>query len=77
MARVGKFIGGLVLGAAIGAAVSIFTSPKSGDDTRASIGTRWQDALTSGRSAAKAREAELWAEFNTRVAEPSGTPMST
>ena len=75
MASFVKFVGGLVVGAAAGAAVIAFTTPKTGDQTRSTIKASWTDALTTGRAAAKEREAELWAEFNTRVKETDGVTL--
>jgi hypothetical protein len=70
-----SFVGGAVLGAAIGAGVVIFTTPKTGDETRQDISTRWNSALAQGKQAAQRREQELWAEFNTRVKAPAGIPI--
>lgn len=72
MASFGKFVGGLLVGAAVGAGIIAFTSPKTGDDTRSSLAALWDSALNSGKQAAKEREAELWAEFNARVKEGDG-----
>jgi gas vesicle protein len=71
-----SFVGGAVLGAAIGAGIVIFTTPKSGDETRQDISMRWNTALAQGKQAAKQREQELWAEFNTRVKAPAGIPIT-
>lgn len=70
MGSFGSFVGGLVVGAAIGFAIVAFTTPKSGDETRSNLKGYWQNALTTGKRVAKQREDELWAEFNTRVASP-------
>ncbi len=71
-----SFVGGALLGAAIGAGVVIFAAPKSGNETRQDLSTRWNGALTQGKQAAKRREEEMWAEFNTRVKAPAGIPIS-
>lgn len=75
MESFGKFIGGLVVGAAVGAAVAFIATPKTGDETRISLSNYWNSALDRGKQAAKDREAELWAEFNTRVKEQDGTML--
>ncbi len=70
-----SFVGGALLGAAIGAGVVIFVAPKSGDETRQDLSSRWNGALAQGKQAAKRREEEMWAEFNTRVKAPAGIPI--
>jgi len=70
-----SFVGGAVLGAAIGAGIVVFTAPKSGDETRQGISTHWTSAIEAGKQAARRREQELWAEFNTRVKAPAGIPI--
>lgn len=75
MASFGKFLGGLLVGAVTGAAVMVFTTPRSGDEMRATLTNYWDTALQSGKDAAREREAQLWAEFNTRVHEQNGTEI--
>lgn len=70
-----SFLGGAALGAAVGAAIVIFSAPKSGPDVRQSISYRFKGALEQGKDAARQREQELWADFNTRVKAPSGLPL--
>ena len=70
-----SFLGGAALGAAIGAGVIIFSTPKTGSETRQTISDRWNSALELGRRAAREREQELWADFNTRVRAPAGLPI--
>ncbi len=71
-----SFVGGALLGAAIGAGVVVFAAPKSGDETRQDLSSRWNGALALGKQARKQREDEMWAEFNTRVKAPAGIPIS-
>ncbi len=71
-----SFLGGAALGAAIGTGVIIFSAPKTGSETRQTISDRWNSALDLGRRAARQREQELWADFNTRVRAPAGLPVS-
>ncbi len=73
MGSFGNFVGGLLFGAVVGAGVIVFTTPKTGDQTRSTLALLWDGAVNSGKQAAKEREAELWAEFNTRVAEGDTT----
>lgn len=74
MGSFGNFVGGLLVGAAVGVAIVVFTAPKSGDQMRSDLAALWDHALNSGKLAAKHREEELWSEFNSRVAEPAGVP---
>ncbi len=71
-----SFIGGALLGAVIGAGVVMFTTPKTGDETRQNISDRWHIALEQGKRAAHEREQQLWADFNTRVKAPSDMPIN-
>lgn len=71
-----SFVGGITVGAAVGAAVILLTTPKSGEEQRQSIGERWNQAVELGKRAAHEREQELWADFNTRVKAPAGLPIT-
>lgn len=72
MGSFGNFIGGLLVGAAVGIAVVVFTTPRSGTETRSELTSFWNNAINTGKQAAKQREDELWAEFNSRVTSPAG-----
>ena len=74
MGSFGNFVGGLLVGAAVGVAVVVFTAPKSGPQRRADISSLWNGALDTGKQVAKQREEELWSEFNSKVATPAGVP---
>jgi hypothetical protein len=52
----------------------MFTTPKSGNQTRSDLTTLWNNAINTGKQVAQRRENELWAEFNSRVATPAGVP---
>lgn len=67
MGSFGNFLGGLLVGAALGVTAIAFAAPKSGDDTRSDIKSIWNGALETGKDVAKRREEELWADFNVRV----------
>lgn len=71
-----SFVGGALIGAAIGAGVVIFSAPQSGEATRDSIKERWHTALEAGKRTAREREQALWADFNTRVKAPADMPLS-
>jgi gas vesicle protein len=72
MGSFGSFLGGLLVGAAAGAAIIFFTAPQTGDETRSSLTQLWNSALDTGKRVAKEREAELWTEFNVRVKSDAG-----
>ena len=76
MKDVFSFVGGAVLGATIGAGIIMLSTPKSGEETRETLRTRWEAALELGKRAARDREQELWADFNTRVKAPAGLPLN-
>jgi gas vesicle protein len=66
MVRVLRFAGGLVLGAAVGAAAVLLFAPQSGSETRQACRNRIQEILDEGRKAAEARRLELTAQFEDR-----------
>lgn len=70
----GRFLLGFVIGAVIGAATVIITVPRSGADTRQSIGDLIGGALEAARLAAAGREQELWAEFRARLEQKGELP---
>jgi gas vesicle protein len=72
MGSFGNFVAGFVVGAVVGVAVVVFTTPKSGDQTRTDLATLWNNAISTGKRVAQQREDELWAEFNSRAAQTPG-----
>ncbi len=71
-----SFLSGALIGAAIGAGIVIFTTPKTGDETRQDLQNRWHEAIEQGKQAARQREQQLWADFNTRVKASAGIPIN-
>jgi len=67
------FVGGVLSGGAIGTAVALLFSPKSGDAVREGLRGRYQRALQAGREAAAQRRAELEAQLAavTKAQEPA------
>ncbi|MBM4459487.1 MAG: YtxH domain-containing protein [Chloroflexi bacterium] len=63
MLKVINFIGGLILGALVGAVVVLMLTPQSGQDVQASLQTRLNAIVEEGRRAAADRRAELEAQF--------------
>ena len=76
MGSFGNFLGGLIVGAAVGVAVVMFTTPRTGDETRMELASFWNNAIRTGKEAARRREEQLWAEFNSR-ANTQGSAMTT
>ena len=74
MGSFGNFVGGMIVGAAVGFGVVFFAAPKSGGQTRADLASLWNNALNTGKQVAEQREKELWDEFNSRIATPAGVP---
>ncbi len=67
MGSFGNFLGGLLVGAAVGVTAVVFSAPKSGDETRTDIKSLLDSAVETGKDVARRREEELWADFNVRV----------
>jgi gas vesicle protein len=57
------FLGGLLLGALVGASVALLLAPQAGADTQAALRARVDGVLEEGRRAAAERRAELEAQF--------------
>jgi gas vesicle protein len=57
------FLGGLLLGALVGASVAILLAPRSGAETQAALRARVDEVIEEGRRAAAERRAELEAQF--------------
>lgn len=68
-----RFMEGLVLGAALSAALVLLFTPQSGDQTRQMIRDRVQEIADEGRRAAEERRLELTAQFE-RLKEPTPKP---
>lgn len=63
MRRALAFVGGVLSGGAIGTAVALLFSPKSGDAMRDGLRAHYERALQAGREAAAQRRAELEAQL--------------
>ncbi len=59
----GKLLGGLVLGALVGAAAAMLLAPQPGTALQEKLRRRWQEILDEGQRAAAERRAELEAQF--------------
>ena len=63
MRRALAFVGGVLSGGAIGTAVALLFSPKSGDAMRQGLRGRYEGVLQAGREAAAQRRVELEAQL--------------
>ncbi|MFQ5611029.1 MAG: hypothetical protein ACE5H9_02745 [Anaerolineae bacterium] len=63
MWRAINFVAGFLLGAVLGAAIVVLTTPQSGQDLRAGFQSRFGDLMAVGRDAAATRRAELEARL--------------
>jgi gas vesicle protein len=70
MDRVIGFIGGLLSGALVGAAVVILIAPQSGNETRQMITSRIQEIIDAGKQAAETRRRQLRQEYETSIRIP-------
>lgn len=63
MRRLLAFIGGVLSGGAVGTAVALLFSPRSGDSMRAGLRQHWAEAQVAGAAAAEQRRQELEAQL--------------
>lgn len=63
----GRFLLGFAIGAALGAAAVIFTSPRSGPALRQGIVDTLQGAIEAARQASQSQERALWSDFRARL----------
>ncbi|MBN1202059.1 MAG: YtxH domain-containing protein [Anaerolineae bacterium] len=78
MRRMLAFIGGVLSGGAIGAAIAVLFAPVSGDSMRDSL-NRWRaNAAQAGQDAALRKRAELEARLVEMTGpHPSGSPLAS
>jgi gas vesicle protein len=69
-ARIGAFVGGGLLGAAVGAAVAMLVAPQSGDDFRDAVESRVDQAKVAGLEAQARTEEELIRRFRAETGDP-------
>ena len=67
MSQVFSFIGGLLGGAIVGAAVVILLAPESGAETRQRITSKYQEIIDEGKQAIADRRQGLRKEYQTAI----------
>ena len=58
-----SFLAGIVCGAVVGAAAALLLAPESGQELRADMAARWEDALNEARQAMEQTRLDLQAQF--------------
>lgn len=61
--RMVKFLAGVVVGAAVAAAVVLIVAPQRGDELRNEIKARIDDIVEEGRQAAETKRLEMMAQL--------------
>ena len=67
MGKIFRFLGGAVIGAAVGAGAAVLLAPQSGKDLQGKIASKRAEMIAAGKAEAAARERELRAEWAARV----------
>jgi len=75
MKKVLSFVGGLLSGAIVGAAVVMLLAPQSGAETRQRVVAKWNDIIDAGRQAIVERRQALRGEYETSIRIP--VPLET
>ena len=58
-----SFLAGIICGAIVGAGAALLFAPESGQDLRADMVARWEDALREARQAMEQTRSDLQAQF--------------
>lgn len=64
-----RFVGGLALGAGVGAAAAMLLAPQSGEMNKEQLQARVDEVLAAGRRASRARESELYAAWEAEMGD--------
>ncbi len=64
MNKLFSFMGGMIVGAIVGAATVLVSTPRSGESIRADIRREVENILEEGRRASAARRAELESQLS-------------
>ncbi len=77
MRRLLAFIGGALTGGAVGTAVALLFTPRSGTSMRRGMRTRYRTAIAAGQAAAARKRVELESELVEMTGpHPAGSPMA-
>ena len=68
MGKLFRFIAGAAIGAAVGTGAAMLYAPQSGKELQEKLNARRQEALAVAKQASDARERELRAELQARIA---------
>ncbi len=71
-----RFVGGLALGAGVGAAAAMLLAPQSGEMSTTQLQARIDEVLTAGRRASRARETELYAAWEAEMGDKAKHPAN-
>ena len=64
-----RFVGGLAVGAGIGAVAAMLVAPQSGEMSKEQLQARIDEIMTAGRRASRSREEELYAAWEAELKE--------
>lgn len=67
----GRFLLGFLIGAAIGIAAVLLSTPRNAAGQRRGLSELLKGALEAGRQASSVKEQEMWSDFHARVEEAS------
>jgi len=76
VSRLSSFVGGLLSGAIVGAAVGMLLAPQSGTEVRKQVSDRFQEIIDAGKQAIVERRQQLRNEYEEaiRIPLPIGEP---
>jgi gas vesicle protein len=63
MNKIFSFLAGIICGAIVGAGAALLFAPESGQELRADMVARWEDALNEARNAMEQTRSDLQAQF--------------
>lgn len=74
----GSFLGGMVIGGLIGAAIGLLIAPRAGEELREQVGgfvgekrAAFDEAISEGRAAAEKARAEMMSAYDASGGEPA------
>ncbi len=70
VSRLSSFVGGLLSGAIVGAAVGMLLAPQSGTEVRKQVSDRFQEIIDAGQQAIAERRQQLRNEYEEAIRIP-------